>query len=311
MPRVSVIVPTRNRPAFLADALGSVVGQDYRDLEIIVVDDASDDPEENARVIARFGRPIRHLVRDVKGGPSVARNAGIQASDSEYIAFLDDDDIWLPSKLRRQVEVFEANPRRLNRLGVVYCGHQWIDLGTGRAQPRRMVHIDGIDDLFRVRYNIIQTVLVRRACVEDAGGFDESMAFQENLEFLARVLQRYRFDWVEDVLVLCRTHAGPRTGDSFPGIIKGYEKLVESALATGTTPAVLHGEYYRLARCQMAAGSMRAARRNLVEAIRLGPSILKLQYSAFLGLSYVTRLVRPSLRSYIPELRAKFRRGRL
>lgn len=308
MPRVSVVIPTRNRPAFLADALRSVVGQDYRDLDIIVVDDASEDSEENERVIARFGRPVRHIVRDTRGGPSVSRNVGIRASDAEYIAFLDDDDIWLPSKLRRQIEAFEANPRRLDRLGVVYCGHQWIDFRTGQTRPPRMPHIEGIDDLFRGRYNIIQTVLIKRACVEDVGGFDEDMAFQENLEFLARVIQRYRCDWVEDVLVLCRTHTGPRTGDDLPGIMKGYEKLVKSALATGVTPTVLHGEFYRLARCQMAAGFMRDARRNLVEAIRLGPSISKLRYSAFLGLSYVARLVRPSLWGYILELRAKFRR---
>ena len=65
-----------------------------------MVDDASDYPEENGQVIERFRGPVRHLVRERSGGPSAARNTGIRASDSEYIAFLDDDDIWLPSKLR-------------------------------------------------------------------------------------------------------------------------------------------------------------------------------------------------------------------
>lgn len=299
MPRVAVVIPTRNRPAFLADAIESVLAQDYQDREVLVVDDASEDPAANTRVVERFSGPVRYVRRDRRGGPSASRNTGVRASDSEYIAFLDDDDIWLPSKLRRQVEVFDRSPSELDRLGVVYCGHQWIDAQSGRVQVRRMPRIESTDDLFRARYNIIQTVLVRRSCLEEAGGFDETVAFQENLEFLVRVSTRCRFGRVEEMLVVCRTHSGPRTGDDLAAIIKGYERLIATAEAARVAPSVLHAEYYRLARCQMAAGAMPAARRSLTEAIRRAPPATRARYATFVGASYLFRRVSTSLRGRI------------
>jgi hypothetical protein len=138
---------------------------------------------------------------------------------------------------------------------------------------------------------------MRRTCIEEAGGFNEGMSFQENLEFLARVKNRCDFDWVEDVLVICRTHWSPRTGDHLLTVIGGYEKCLESARALGVTPAVLHGDYYRLARLQMAAGFLPAARKSFIEAIKLAPGLLKLRYSAFLPASYAVRLVGGNIRS--------------
>lgn len=290
-----MVIPTRNRPEFLADAVGSVVGQDYRDFEILVVDDASDSVSVNAEVLARFAGPIRHIVRSERGGPSAARNAGIRASDSEYIAFLDDDDIWLPSKLSRQIQLFESNPRGHHRLGFVYCAHQWIDFQTGRTQPRRLPRIARPEDLFRSRYNIIQTVLLRRVCVEEVGGFHEGIAFQENLEFLLRVLRRFQADCVDDLLVICRTHRGPRTGDDLVAIVHGYRTTLATARAAGIDPSVLHGDYFRLARTLMAVGAMREARQALALAISFGPPVRFPRYAVFWWLSYVAPVVNPSL----------------
>ena len=297
VPRISVVITTRNRPAFLAESLGSVIGQDYRDYEILVVDDASDNPEENANVIARFSGPIRHVLRDRKGGPSAARNTGISASSGEFIAFLDDDDLWFPSKLGRQVATFDSNRKHLPRLGLVYCGHQWIDFQTGFVRPRRMPRMSGIDDLFTQQYNIIQTVLVKRTYVDEAGGFNEGMAFNENLEFLARVARRCDFDWVEDILVICRGHSGPRTADNSSVVLSGYEQTLQSARTLGVTPAVLHGDYYRLARLQIAAGSTRVARQSFLQAVKVAPAPLKVRYSALFCLSYVGRLLGRNVRS--------------
>ncbi|MDR7523072.1 MAG: glycosyltransferase [Armatimonadota bacterium] len=296
MPRVAVVIPTRNRPAFLEEAVASVLGQDYRDLEVLVVDDGSEDPGANIRVVERCDGPVRYVRRERRGGPSAARNTGIAASDSEFVAFLDDDDVWLPSKLGRQVRVFDGGPPGQDRLGVVYCGHLWIEATSGRVQVRRMPHIRTTEDLFRARYNIIQTVLVRRSCIEEVGGFDENMAFQENLEFLVRVSQRWHFGRVDEELVWCRTHSGPRTGDDLGAIIDGYRRLLTTARAAGMAPSVLHGDYYRLGRALMAAGSMAAAREYLAEAVRGAPYTAKGRYAAFLGLSYVVRAFTPSLR---------------
>src|SRR5262245_21923057 len=106
-PLVSVIVPTRDRPTLLARALASIDAQTFCAGEIIVVDDGSQNPPHE--VIAGFPS-VRLIVLPRRGGAAAARNVGIRASRGEFVAFLDDDDAWLPSKLERQVELLAASP---------------------------------------------------------------------------------------------------------------------------------------------------------------------------------------------------------
>jgi glycosyltransferase involved in cell wall biosynthesis len=298
MPRVAVVIPTRNRPHLLGDAVGSAVGQDFRDLEVIVVDDASDDPEANAAIVERFGPPVRYVWRATPGGPSAARNTGIRASTAPLVAFLDDDDLWLPSKVRRQVALFEGPDGAA--LGAVYCGHQWVDLARGRFRPPRRPRMRTVTDLVRARYNIIQTVMAPRAVLDDVGGFDEALPFQENLDLLMRIAHRRPLAGVDEVLVLCRTHSGPRTGDRLPPIICGYERVIQRAEALAVPPHALAEEYYRLARLHMAVGAMAQARAALRRALAAAPAAARAKYRFFLALSYAARSVRPSLRGALP-----------
>ena len=107
---VSIIVPHYNRNGLIPDLIRNIVVQEYRPIEIIIVDDGSDDPlldvdEDHGDV------SVRILNLSHTGCPGLVRNAGIQAARGEFIAFLDSDDLWLPQKLRLQIEVFEKNPR--------------------------------------------------------------------------------------------------------------------------------------------------------------------------------------------------------
>lgn len=104
-PLVSVILPVHNGARYLAEALQSVVEQDYQPLECIVVDDGSTDA--SAEVIARF--PVKY-VRQSQQGPGAARNAGVRASRGELLAFLDQDDQWAPGKLTAQADALRSNP---------------------------------------------------------------------------------------------------------------------------------------------------------------------------------------------------------
>ena len=121
-PLVSVIIPTRDRMSLLREAVGSVFTQEARDemfrLEVIVIDDASSDNTSN--VLLHFPE-IRYLRLDTNGGPAAARNAGIAVSTGQYVAFLDDDDVWLPNRLRVQIPILE----RHGDIGVVY-GQGWV-----------------------------------------------------------------------------------------------------------------------------------------------------------------------------------------
>ena len=110
-PLVSVVIPTYNRAALLADALASVDAQvgtgSLFEVEIVVVDDASSD--ETAAVVQRHPS-VRYIRHSTNRGGSAARNTGIAASTGSLIAFLDDDDLWLPNKLALQVPVLQAHP---------------------------------------------------------------------------------------------------------------------------------------------------------------------------------------------------------
>ncbi len=106
MPKVSVIIPTYNSANYLPEAIESVLAQTYKDFEIIVIDDGSTDNTKDV-VAPYLDRIIFSEVPN--GGPARARNRAIRESSSEYVAFLDADDIWYPDKLERQLTVFSEN----------------------------------------------------------------------------------------------------------------------------------------------------------------------------------------------------------
>src|SRR6056297_76448 len=110
-PAVSVVIPTCNRAHLIGDALDSVRAQTFRDFEIVVVDDGSED-DTVARVhrwAAEGGDRLRYIAQPRSGG-NAARNAGILVATGRYIAFLDSDDVWAPGKLERQMALILARP---------------------------------------------------------------------------------------------------------------------------------------------------------------------------------------------------------
>lgn len=123
-PRLSVIVPTHERPALLEKAWESLAAQTFGDFELLIVDDASRDAtsEKIAELAARDGR-VRGLRLEKNGGPGAARNAALRECRGELVALLDDDDLAVPERFARQVAVFEARPE----VGLVVSAVGWMD----------------------------------------------------------------------------------------------------------------------------------------------------------------------------------------
>ncbi|MEQ1438041.1 glycosyltransferase family A protein [Fontimonas sp. SYSU GA230001] len=197
-PLVSVIVPTRNRAPLLARSVMSVLGQSWRNLELIVVDDGSTD--DTAAVLAAVDDPrLRVLRRQQGSSAAAARNAGIGAARGSYLAFNDDDDIWLPHKLERQMSALLAAPAGF---GLCLCGR--LLLAPGRAALISGAARAGELDFRRGNgrggpdYALIATPswVVRRSALEAVGGFDERLVTWEDWELALRLWQQY------DVLVL-------------------------------------------------------------------------------------------------------------
>lgn len=213
MTLVSVIVPTYNRAEDLPDTVDSVLAQTHEELELLVVDDASTD--DTRSVVESYDDPrVEYIRHEENRGGSAARNTGIEASEGEYVAFLDSDDEWLPQKLDRQLSLLQS---RGNDWIAAYCdvkppsdgdtGHIEWALGSvlGSEPPRRR---EGGDVLIaevltdRLHTSAGSTLLVERDVAVEIGGFDESFERFQDTEFLVRVLEQGKLAYLPEELVL-------------------------------------------------------------------------------------------------------------
>ncbi len=186
-PLVSVILPTHNRAGLLRGAIASVLAQEGAgtlfDLETILIDDASSDSTPD---VARQYPGLKYLRLDHKQNVSVARNVGITASTGQYLAFLDDDDMWLPHRLRVQVPILETQPE----IGVIY-GQGIAVTETGQAAIWPAVCPSGrvFETFLTLAEDIhnVDTWLVRRTAFEAAGLFDECLPTLEHNDMALRL----------------------------------------------------------------------------------------------------------------------------
>jgi glycosyltransferase involved in cell wall biosynthesis len=221
MPKVSVIIPTHNRAALLGRAVASVLEQTCQDFEIIVADDASRD--ETPEAIRRIGdRRLRYFRHPTARGEAATTNTGVRHAAGDYVAFLHDDDSWLPAKLERQLELFR---RTSPKVGAVYSGFTCVAAATGKEL--RTVRPSKRGDLFSAlcAHNWIgvpSTVMVRRDCFARTGMFDEGIAYGADYDMWIRMARAYHFDYVDEPLVLYLVHDN-RLSANYAAILRGKE----------------------------------------------------------------------------------------
>lgn len=199
-------MPAYNASDTILEALASVSRQTYRDLEIIVVDDGSTDGTDALVQEYRLRDARVRLVRKANGGVASARNAGIQSSSGAFVAFIDADDLWHPTKIAKQMAALRAGGAET---ALVYAPFRVIDVeGRVLVSPPRFGASGWV--LYRHFYaNLVgngSSILVRKAVVEELGGFDERLRQAgaegcEDLLLQLRVAARYRFAEVPEYLV--------------------------------------------------------------------------------------------------------------
>jgi glycosyltransferase involved in cell wall biosynthesis len=182
IPSVSVVIPTHNRARMLAEAIQSVLGQTRPADEILVVDINSTD--DTGSVLETFKDAVTPLSVE-KNGPSPARNRGIAAAKGDYVAFLDDDDLWHPEKLKIQMEFLEANGEvAMVSADTVPLGEDIREVRPDRSSWRKG---DLFPRLFMKSYVSTPTVVVRRDVFDDVGGFNESYLRVEDYDLWLRI----------------------------------------------------------------------------------------------------------------------------
>ena len=186
-PLVTVIIPTYNRAGVLYFALHSVLNQTLQDFEIFVVDDAGTD--STGELISHFDDPRIHYIRfDTNQKAAAARNAGMERARGKYIAFLDSDDEWLPSKLEKQVARMEELS---DEWGCCYTGAYVNKVGgltrNRLYQPKKSGWL--VKELLMGHFVIwTPTFMFRRKCLEEVGLMDRQLVRSQDVDFYIRML---------------------------------------------------------------------------------------------------------------------------
>lgn len=215
-PIVSVIIPTYKRTDYLKLTLQSVLNQTFKDFEIIVVDDGT--PNDENLFLCQTFEKIKYIKIENSGGPAKPRNVGIREAKGKYIAFVDDDDLWMPNKLEKQVAVLENNPD----FGLVHCCCQVIDENDiekkeiiGRPGSLDVKHGDVSMRMIGNWTLMMPTPLIRKVFMDEVGFFNEKIpAALEDVEFWTRCSFVGKFFYLDEPLVQYRVHTNNISKDN-------------------------------------------------------------------------------------------------
>jgi glycosyltransferase involved in cell wall biosynthesis len=283
VPKVSVIIPTRNRAEFLRQAITSALKQTLQNLEIIVVDDASED--YTGHVIQSFTDPrIRYIRHDTCRGQGATRNAGLHLASGEYVALLDDDDQWMPQKLERQVALLDESP---SKVAMVYTGICRIDVSTKRIV--NWVIPDKRGSLFEdiCKQNFIggcSSVMFRRSCLDKIGCFDEELASAADYDMWLRISKEFDIEYIREALVVYAVHPN-RISTNYESKVRGLEAVLKKHRRYLALDSQNQSRrYFLLGINYCLNGNVKKGRGALLKAIGLYPFAVKSYYYLCLSL---------------------------
>lgn len=250
MATVDIIIPAYNAAHFLPKALDSVIAQTFSDWRILLIDDGSQD--RTAEVVApyreRLGDRLLYVHKQ-NGGLAAARNTAIQHATAEFLALLDADDIWLPNRLEAAVRRFQGHPE----IGIVYGFVTRIDQ-DGRLLDTfatRNAHAEGHVARYIYQRTLdlpCPTITFRRVCVEQVGGFDESMRATEDRDLWLRIAQKFEVALVPEIVAYYRVSAQAMTTDS-DRMLQAQRKFLDKHVGTPNCGAwqrsIALGQAYR------------------------------------------------------------------
>lgn len=233
-PRVSIVMPSFNRAALVGDAIRSIVAQDMRNWELLLVDDGSQD-DTIARVEAMGDPRVQILASPHLGHIARLRNLGAAQARGSWLAFLDSDDLWLPGKLAAQLAALAASGADWS-----YADHGVIDAaghpGTRRAGAFAPLSGRILHALLREETSaFIGTLLVRRTLFEALGGFDESLRMRDDLDLVLRIAAAGDAVALPNRFALVREHPG-RTTRSLADPHERTALVFERLIARGGDP---------------------------------------------------------------------------
>ena len=283
---VSVVIPAYNRVNLLPRAVSSALSQTHQDLEVLVVDDAS--AEDIRGILSTYHDPrlIYHRL-DKNQGSSAARNWGIANAKGRYVAFLDSDDEWRPTKL-------EAQLARLKLKGpgyrACYTKREKVDDVTGKTIDFTTHKVEGdilADTLYRTRL-LLSSLVVERSLLLEVGSFDERIRIAQDWDLYLRLAQRTLFAYVDEPLTLYHLHEGQisNTYDGNKAYVESLSLIYEKHKDLYRRDKKARGELLnQIGYYQMTCGMRKEARRSFLGSIRHDP----LQKRAYVSLARMVK----------------------
>lgn len=196
--KVSVIIPTYNQDKYLCEAIDSMLGQTYKDFEIIVINDGSTDNTE--KILGEYGDKIKWKSQKNKGS-AVARNSGISMAKGEYITFLDSDDVAMPNRLELSVDYLDKHPA----VGLVYTDYYQVN---ERGELMKLTAACGHGLLLiQANYVPMGSCMCRSECIDTVGVFDADTLGSCDWDMWIRIAERYSIHRIPKPLYKRRMHS--------------------------------------------------------------------------------------------------------
>ncbi|MFX0000780.1 MAG: glycosyltransferase [Candidatus Hodarchaeota archaeon] len=204
-PKVSIIIPVYNGSNYMHEAIDSALNQTYENIEVIVVNDGSNDNGKTAQIAKSYGNKIRYFSKE-NGGVSTALNLGIRMMTGEYVSWLSHDDVYYPEKIEKQIEFLRNEP---DKNIIVHCDFDVIDSKSNIIGEYRIKDTD--TDKFR--YALITggpihgcTPLIPKLCFDEVGLFNEELRTVQDKDMWFRISEKFKFKHIPDKLIKSRSH---------------------------------------------------------------------------------------------------------
>lgn len=298
---ISIVIPTHNRKELLKRAVDSVLNQTYKDIEVIVVSDGSTDGTSEIMKDYRLSdkRVLFFEYHPPRSG-NYARNFGIKQSKGEYVAFLDDDDEWLPSKLEKQIEIMKKDAK----VGLVYTGVKIIYendgvkysfIGKAQGKVTKDILLDNC-------IGTTSTVLIKKSVLDKVGGFDNNLAALQDYDLWIRICDCCNIGVIQEELVNYYNYRGckqvsavtQKYVDAFNYINEKYSALY-SKLNKEEFSKKKSNECMLIANKAMRNGDSILSRKYIIMALRYSFTVKSVCYYLLSFLSYRTILIMRSL----------------
>ncbi len=295
-PTVDVIIPTYNGLPWLKSTIESVLEQTHKNLQLYVIDDGSTDEGETEKYVTKLVDRRVHYHRKSNGGQATARNVGIKLSTAPFIAFLDSDDVWYPTKLEKQLALMQKSPS----VGLVYGHHYIIDeddtiMGNLRLWKRGKIFNDLCAGNFIA--GSASMVLIRREVFDEVGLFHEDFLIGEDWEMWLRIAKVYEIDFVPEIIAALRQRKeGMQQNQKkmADGLVYNYDVMRRELGLTKPQEKILAAYcLYHAGVDYMRIGRRDLARRTLLKLFLITPrQALKLdQWKLHFGFGIFTRIV--------------------